>query len=658
MRRNRRLIVALLTCTPALGQVEFLEETFEYDKDYPPVGYWIGNVTTPASSETILVGALEIKLADDRYALRMTLLGVGALNKECVLVAARGSALTFDLVAAGGMYRFVGEIDAAGQRFAGKVSLVDEADDGEEHSAFEFARSIRPTDLPDPLAFTGELDAQGMKLGMSIILARTPAGNWVGHIDVPMHVLNAFPLINLSEDEGVIHAVMAVPGDPAIDVSLDEHKQHMTGTFKQSGMELEIAFVRDVNYAYKELPRPQHPKPPYPYEVREVSIEHPDGHRLAGTLTVPAGQGPHPAAVLISGSGPQDRDETLLGHKPFLVIADYLTRHGIAVLRYDDRGTGQSTGEFSTATTQDFATDALAAVNYITTQDGVDPKRFGLIGHSEGAMVGPMVAGLTADVAFVVLLAGPGVPGDELLRVQLKLVMQAGGAPEQAIQTALAQQAQFFELVRQGASAEDLREAMRPVLEAQMKAMGVSDDEELPERLIEVQLDQLTSPWMRFFLTYDPRPALAKIKCPVLACNGTLDLQVWHEQNLDVIEQTITEAGGDVTAKRYEGLNHLFQPATTGSIAEYATIEITFDETVLRDIVQWIKRKVTDSKPRTNIHPPEAGPEESATKVRVGIDHESMSALPLQCIHAPERLAWQATPHRRLWDRLVGPAAV
>lgn len=301
---------------------------------------------------------------------------------------------------------------------------------------------------------------------------------------------------------------------------------------KQAGIVMDIAFARNDGYIGSELKRPQHPKPPYPYEVREVSIEHPAGHRLAGTLTVPAGQGPHPAAVLISGSGPQDRDETLLGHKPFLVIADYLTRHDIAVLRYDDRGTGQSTGEFSTATTQDFATDALAAVNSIMTQDGVDPERIGLIGHSEGAM-------------------------------------------------------------------------------------GVRDDEELPGQLIEVQLNQLTSPWMRYFLTSDPRPALAGIKCPVLACNGTLDLQVWHEQNLEVIEQTITEAGGDVTAKRYEGLNHLFQPATTGSVAEYATIEITFDETVLRDIVQWIKRKVTDSKPRTNTRPPEAGPEESATKVRV-----------------------------------------
>ncbi|MCH8166130.1 MAG: alpha/beta hydrolase, partial [Planctomycetes bacterium] len=287
------------------------------------------------------------------------------------------------------------------------------------------------------MAFTGQIEVGVQKLDMTLAFAQTPRGNWVGHVDVPAQMTHGFVLAGLKREGRTFTAVMPGYAPAHINVELDETGRRITGTMKQAGIVMDIAFARNDGYIGSELKRPQHPKPPYPYVVREVSIEHPAGHRLAGTLTVPAGQGPHPAAVLISGSGPQDRDETLLGHKPFLVIADYLTRHGIAVLRYDDRGTGKSTGEFSTATTQDFATDALAAVNYITTQDGVDPERIGLIGHSEGAM-------------------------------------------------------------------------------------GVSDDEELPEQLIEAQLDQLTSPWMRFFLTYDPRPALAEIKCPVLACNGTL----------------------------------------------------------------------------------------------------------------------------------------
>ncbi|MCH8152765.1 MAG: alpha/beta fold hydrolase [Planctomycetes bacterium] len=591
------IFVAAALASTALGQVKFLDESFEYNHDHPAAGLWVGNLHV---EDQWWYGVFRIKHDhEDGWSARgivvppsISFVAVGAQCKDVTITNGHIELTVPGQI--GGTARMTGNVSDDGQRWTGTVTQHPPTGDPIE-GKFELARVPEVVDLPRPMAFAGQIEVRVQKLDMTIAFAQTPRGNWVGHVDVPAQMTRGFVLAGLKREGRTFTAVM--PGYPPahINVELDESERRITGTMKQAGIVMDIAFARNDGYVGSELKRPQHPKPPYPYEVREVTIEHPDGHRLAGTLTVPAGKGPHPAAVLISGSGPQDRDETLLGHKPFLVIADYLTRHDIAVLRYDDRGTGQSTGEFSIATTQDFATDALAAVNYIMTQDGVDPERIGLIGHSEGAMVGPMVAGLTAAVAFVVLLAGPGVPGDELLRVQLKLVMEVGGAPEQAIQTALAQQAQFFQLVRQGASAEDLREAMRPVLEAQMKAMGVSDDEELPEQLIEAQLDQLTSPWMRFFLTYDPRPALAEIKCPVLACNGTLDLQVWHEQNLDVIEQRITEAGGDVTAKRYEGLNHLFQPATTGSIAEYATIEITFDETVLRDIVQWIKRKVMDS---------------------------------------------------------------
>ncbi len=594
-RRAISVFVAAALATTAMAQVAFLDETFDYDKDHPQVGYWIGNVATPASSETILFGALEVKQVDETYSLRMTLPGVRALNKECVLVAAQGSALTFDLVAAGGTYRFVGEIDAAGQRFAGKVSPVDEAEDGEEHSSFEFARSIRPTDLPDPLAFTGDLAAQGMKMGMTIVLAKTPGGNWVGHIDVPMQFLNAFPLINLSEDEGVIHAEMAVPGDPAIDISLDEHKQHMTGTFKQSGMELEIAFARDVNYAYKELARPQHPKPPFPYRTLEIEAPHPDGFTLAGTLTIPEsakfGDGPFPAAVMVSGSGQQDRDESLLGHKPFLVIADYLTRHGIAVMRYDDRGVGGSGGRdtLDEATSVDFASDALAVFNHLKTIESIDSAKIGIIGHSEGGLIAPIVATMTDDLAFIVSMAGPGVQGRELLAVQRKFLTMAAGASEEDADKANEQFAQIEQKILDGATEQELTEFFVKLAREQSPEMKKTD-EELAE-VLKPKAKTLMSPWFRYFMDYDPEEALRNLKCPVLALNGTLDLQVWHEQNLDAIERIMTEAGGDITIKRYEGLNHLFQPATTGRVGEYARIETTFDEQVLRDIVEWIKLK-------------------------------------------------------------------
>ena len=590
------VLVATALATTAMGQVEFLDETFDFDKDHPQVGYWIGNVPAPASSEKIIVSALEVKPAENGYALRMTLPALGTLNKECTLVAAQGSALTFDLVAAGGTYRFVGEIDAAGQRFAGTVSPIDEAEDGEEHSAFEFARSSRPTDLPDPLAFTGDLAAQGIKIGMTIVLAKTPGGNWVGHIDVPLQFLNAFPLINLSEQENVIHGELPVPGGASFDVSLDEHNQHMTGTFKQSGRELGIAFVRDVNYAYKELARPQHPKPPFPYRTQEIEAPHPDGFTLAGTLTLPDssqfGEGPFPAAVMVSGSGQQDRDESLLGHKPFLVIADYLTRHGIAVMRYDDRGVGGSGGRdtLDQATSVDFATDALAVLNHLKTIESIDSARIGIIGHSEGALIAPIVTTMTDDIAFIVSLAGPGVQGRKLLAVQRKLLTIAAGASEEDADKADEQFAQIEQKILDGASVGELVEFLVKLAREQSPETKQTD-EQLTET-VKSQAKTLMLPWFRYFMDYDPAEALRNVKCPVLALNGTLDLQVWHEQNLDAIERIMTDAGGDITTKRYEGLNHLFQPATTGSVGEYAQIETTFDEQVLRDIVDWIQQKV------------------------------------------------------------------
>ncbi|MEE8153502.1 MAG: alpha/beta fold hydrolase [Phycisphaerales bacterium] len=593
-RRAISVFVAAALATTAMGQVEFLDETFEYDKDHPQVGYWIGNVASPGSSETMIVGALEVKQADESYMLRMTLPGVGALNKECVVVAAQGSALTFELVAAGGTYRFVGEIDGAGQRFAGKAFPADEAEDRKERS-FEFARSVRPTDLPDPLAFTGDLAAQGIKIGMTIVLAKTPGGNWVGHVDVPMQFLHAFPLINLSEQEDVIHGELPVPGGASFDVSLDEHKQHMTGRFKQSGMELEIAFMRDVNYAYKELARPQHPKPPFPYRTLEIEAPHPDGFTLAGTLTIPEsakfGDGPFPAAVMVSGSGQQDRDESLLGHKPFLVIADYLTRHGIAVMRFDDRGVGGSGGRdtLDKATSVDFATDALAVLNHLKTIESIDSARIGIIGHSEGALIAPIVATMTDDIAFIVSMAGPGVQGRDLLAVQRKLLTMATGASEEDADKANEQFAQIEQEILDGATEQEFVEFLIKLAREQSPDLKKTD-EELAET-VKPQAKTLMSPWFRYFMDYDPDEALRNLKCPVLALNGTLDLQVWHEQNLDAIERIMTEAGGDITIERYEGLNHLFQPATTGSVGEYAQIETTFDEQVLRDIVDWIKLK-------------------------------------------------------------------
>ena len=577
-------LLAAVAATPAAGGVVFLDESFDYDHDRPAAGEWLGNIVVSAGPPAW--AALTIGTDDAGvWTTKLTAMTAGAVNTPCEEVAIDGASVEFVLRAMSAHFR--GSVSADGQRLTGKI-VFEAADMGA--GTFEFARTPRATDLPEPLAFSGELATPGGNLAMTLVFARTAGGNWVGVLDVPAQGLTGLPFTSVSRDGDVITAILEIPGSGVqVTGQIVEDGQRLTGTFNQGPFALEIDFPRKADYEVPTINRPQHPEPPYPYLVREVTVEHPDGHALAGTLTIPSGQGPFAAAVLITGSGPQDRDETIVGHKPFLVIADYLTRNGIAVLRCDDRGTGKSGGSFEGATTADFATDALAAVQYLATVEGIDPRRVGLIGHSEGGVVAPMVAGLTDDVDFMVLLAGTGVPGDELLLLQGELIAKAAGADEMAMAASRARQEGLFELVRQGLDVEQLQQELRPAIEAQLEMAGL--DGEALDQAVEAQMPQIVSPWMLYFITYDPRPALTRVKCPVLALNGTLDLQVYHDQNLPEILKAIASGGGDVTIRRYEGLNHLFQPAETGLLAEYGAIEITFDEAVLRDIVAWIHRK-------------------------------------------------------------------
>lgn len=588
MNSSRTVGMAMLSAvlaSQAFGEVEFLDETFDYDRDSPAAGAWLGNVVPVALPTTW--AAITIGAGDDGvWTANVTALGVGALNQACTEVAINGSSVEFVLPPVSA--HFIGQVSEDGQRLTGTVLTT--AADGDTEGSFEFARTPRATDLPDPMAYSGELVSLFGKLAITLVFAETPGGHWVGVIDVPAQGLTGVPLTPVRRDADTITATLGVPGAPAqIDVKVVDDAHRITGTFKQGQFVMDIDFPREADYAVPTINRPQHPEPPFPYTVRDVTITHPDGHTLAGTLTIPDDAGRFAAAVLISGSGPQDRDETLFNHKPFLVIADYLTRHGIAVLRYDDRGTGESGGTFAGATTADLATDAMAAMQHLATVDGVDPGRVGLIGHSEGGVIAPIVAGLTGDVGFMVLLAGTGVPGDELLLVQAELLARAAGASDVMIAATRTQQERVFELVRAGADEQTLRTELRPALKSQLERAGLEDD--ALEEALDAQIRQVASPWMRYFITYDPRPALTRVTCPVLALNGTVDLQVYHDQNLPEIEKAIAAGGGDVTIRRYEGLNHLFQPSETGAISEYGMIETTFDEAVLRDIVAWIREQ-------------------------------------------------------------------
>ena len=358
---------------------------------------------------------------------------------------------------------------------------------------------------------------------------------------------------------------------------------HFDGQWKQAG----LSFDLDLQ-PVEEIPRPnrpQNPQPPFPYEQQEVVFENiPAGIQLAGTLTIPEGTGPFPVLVTISGSGSQDRNSTFFEHKPFWVIADYLARLGIAVLRYDDRGVGGSTNSEIEATSADLAGDVSAAVSFLLDHPDIDPNRIGLIGHSEGGIIAPMVATEIEDIALIVLLAGPGVPGSKILLDQNEDILRANGAPEQYIETWLTYLSRVFEILQ---DYPDDAVAKEKIKEAFVQTYGQGSSQEL-----ENEAEVWTSAWMRFFVLYDPGPTLAQVTCPVLALFCELDIQVAVSQNLPIMESIFAQAGHtDYLVHELPELNHLFQTAKTGVIEEYAQIEETFSPTALDLIGAWISER-------------------------------------------------------------------
>jgi len=363
------------------------------------------------------------------------------------------------------------------------------------------------------------------------------------------------------------------------------------GTFKQSGMEFPLTLTRN-QVEKKETSRPQNPTKPYPYISEEITFQNGKANfELAGTLTLPNKEGKFPAVVLITGSGPQNRDEELMGHKPFLVLSDYLTRQGIAVLRFDDRGVGQSKGEFKNATTVDFAADVESALAYLKSRKEILSGKIGLIGHSEGGIIAPMVASQPGRTDFIVLLAGTGIRGDQLLLLQQELVAKAAGTADAEIQKTKEISLGAFDIVVKSASAEAAKTDLRNYLTTEIKKMpaegkpkGISDEE-----FIAMQLNQVTAPWMYYFIRYDPAKALEKVKCPVLALNGEKDLQVPAKVNLPAIEKALKKGGNkQVTTKELPGLNHLFQECKTGAPTEYAGIDQTFSPVAMAEVAKWI----------------------------------------------------------------------
>jgi uncharacterized protein len=387
-------------------------------------------------------------------------------------------------------------------------------------------------------------------------------------------------------------------------------QDRIVGAWSQGGSSFALELSRVEKVLRPE--RPQEPQPPFPYREEEIRYRnHEAGITLAGTLTLPEGDGPFPAVALISGSGAQNRDSEILDHKLFLVLADHLTRHGIAVLRSDDRGVGDSEGIFAEATSLDFAGDAASAVEALREHAEVDREAVGLVGMSEGGLIAPLVATRTDDVAFIVLLAGPGLPGEEILYLQAALISSAMGVPPAQVEWNRRIQERLFRIaideedaaVRAEQMATALREELASLTDEERATAGIGP--EAAERWIEAQIAQVGGPWFRYFLAYDPRPVLREVRVPVLALNGSLDLQVPAAENLAAIEAALAEAGNpDVTIEELPGLNHLFQTATTGAPAEYAAIEETMSPVVMDRVTRWILERAGRPLPPSS---PEAG---------------------------------------------------
>lgn len=422
----------------------------------------------------------------------------------------------------------------------------------------------------------GTLETGGPKLRLVLHIVKS-ADQWSGSLDSLDQGAIGLKLSSVTVTGNHLHCEMNYAG-AAYDGDLSANGQEIIGTWKQ-GTAMKLNLRRGTDAA-AELKRPQHPKGPFPYKAEDVLYENqPAGVKLAGTLTIPPGAGPFPVALMITGSGLQDRDETVFGHKPFWVIADYLARRGLAVLRVDDRGAGQSTGSLATMNAEDMVDDVLAGVAYLKTRKELDPRRIGLIGHSEGGMVGPMAAVRSSDISFVVMLAGPGVRGDELLYDQAARIMTTAGAPPAQIEANRKIQEKLFHIIHTETDEHAAAEQVRAVF----AALGLGKD------AIEAQVKTNLSPEMRSLVNYDPAPVLGKVKCPVLAMNGALDLQVSAKLNLPGIAAALAAGGNpDITIVSMPNLNHLFQHAKTGLMQEYSESEETFAPQALQVLGDWL----------------------------------------------------------------------
>jgi len=430
--------------------------------------------------------------------------------------------------------------------------------------------------------WSGKLDISSTKLEIIFEVWTDENGKPIAVMDVPMQGAKDIQTTVLkAEPDSLILSVPMIRGTFKGEFLNDSTIQ---GEWKQSGMSFSLILAKTK--VPTELKRPQTPKRPFPYIEEEVVYENKTaGIKLAGTFTFPQNGENLPVVILITGSGAQDRDETIFEHRPFLVIADFLTRNGFAVLRVDDRGVGGSEGNTSKATSEDFAGDVMAGIEFLKTRKEIDPSKIGLIGHSEGGLIAPMVATKSKDVAFIVLMAGPGIIGEQILYEQGKLIYKTAGMTDEQVQQNQKLQEAIFNIIKTETDSVKRIDRLQKTMSNGQYSM-LTDDQKIA---VDNQIKTVDNEWFKFFLNYDPYPTLVKLKCPVLAINGEKDLQVPPNENLAAIEKALTEGGNkNFKTMKLPGLNHLFQTCETGAIAEYMQIEETISPTVLEILQDWI----------------------------------------------------------------------
>ena len=564
-----------------------------------PEGRWEGRIETPGQPLEVTVDL--VHGGGDEWRGEIDIPAQGAKDFRLANVKVDGLQVSFSMQGIPGNPSFKGKLSKNGEKIFGDFSQ------GGAHLSFLLKRSSESPDVPAEQASTlipdgvpgeglegiwlGVLNPGTLNLRLLFKISKSGDGTLTGTVDSIDQGAEGLKISRIRVDGNSVQLKLKEPVAEFLG-AISEDGSQITGEWRQGSGVLPLVIKRQERVP--DITRPQDPKKPYPYDEIEVAFMNQTAVvKFAGTLTLPRSKHPVPAVLLVSGSGPQDRNETLMGHRPFLVLADYLTRRGIGVLRVDDRGVGGSTGSVFESTMEDFASDALAGVKFLKGREEIDPARIGILGHSEGAIVAPLAAAMSQDVAFIVLVAAPGLVGEELLYLQSAAMMRAMGMGKDPIEQNRALQERLFTVVK---AEKNHDTAVDKLLEIQQEHFsGLTDQEKqargyLGEAAIKAQSKMRLTPWFRHFLTFDPAPRLRKVKCPVLVVTGEHDLQVPPAENMPAIGEALKAAGNkDYKLVELPGLNHLLQTSETGLPAEYSKIKETIAPAALETIGVWIE---------------------------------------------------------------------